>query len=39
MRLTNLITIGDTAWITAINQFVVDPSDPYPNGYTIGDIW
>ncbi len=32
-------TIGGTAWITAINQFVVDPSDPYPNGYTVGDIW
>ena len=32
-------TIGGTAWITAINQFVVDPSDPYPNGFTVGDIW
>ncbi len=32
-------TIGGTAWITAISQFVVDPSDPYPNGYTVGDIW
>lgn len=32
-------TISGTAWITAINQLVVDPTDPYPNGYTIGDIW
>ncbi len=32
-------TIGGTAWITAISQFVVDPSDPYPNGFTVGDIW
>src|SRR5512138_2404418 len=32
-------TIGGTAWITAINQFVVDPSDPYPDGFTVGDIW
>lgn len=32
-------TIGGTAWITGINQFVVDPSDPYPNGFTVGDIW
>jgi proline racemase len=32
-------TIGGTAWITGINQFVVDPSDPYPYGFTIGDIW
>jgi proline racemase len=32
-------TLGGTAWITALNQFVVDPSDPFPNGYTVGDIW
>ena len=32
-------TIGGTAWITAISQFVVDPSDPYPDGFTVGDIW
>jgi proline racemase len=32
-------TIGGTAWITAINQFFVDPDDPYPNGFTVGDIW
>ena len=32
-------TIGGTAWITAINQFVLDPSDPFPNGFTVGDIW
>src|SRR5512142_266518 len=32
-------TLGGTAWITAITQFVVDPSDPYPNGFTVGDIW
>ena len=32
-------TIAGTAWITAINQFVVDPSDPYPDGFTVGDIW
>ena len=32
-------TIGGTAWITSINQFVVDPGDPYPNGFTVGDLW
>lgn len=32
-------TIGGTAWITGINQFMVDPSDPFPNGFTVGDIW
>jgi proline racemase len=34
-----LPTIGGTAWITAISQFVVDPGDPYPNGFKVGDIW
>jgi proline racemase len=32
-------TIGGTAWITSINQFVLDPQDPYPDGFTVGDIW
>jgi proline racemase len=32
-------TIGGTAWITAISQFVIDPSDPYPDGFTVADIW
>ena len=32
-------TITGAAWITAINQFVVDPQDPYPDGFTVGDIW
>jgi proline racemase len=32
-------TISGTAWITAISQFVVDPQDPYPDGFTVGDIW
>ncbi len=32
-------TLGGAAWITAINQFVLDPGDPFPNGFTVGDIW
>jgi proline racemase len=32
-------TLGGTAWITAFNQFVTDPGDPYPDGFTVGDIW
>jgi len=28
-----------TAWITGFAQYVVDPSDPFPEGYTVGDIW
>ena len=32
-------TITGTAWITGKAQYVVDPTDPFPEGYTIGDIW
>ncbi len=32
-------TLSGSAWITAISQFVVDPQDPYQDGFTVGDIW
>jgi proline racemase len=32
-------TITGTAWITGFAQYVVDPTDPFPNGWTVGDIW
>ena len=32
-------TIAGTAWITGFAQYVVDPEDPFPNGFTVGDIW
>jgi proline racemase len=32
-------TISGTAWITGFASYVVDPQDPFPDGYTIGDIW
>jgi proline racemase len=32
-------TISGTAWITGFAQYVVDPDDPFPNGFTTGDIW
>eukprot|EP00041_Stephanoeca_diplocostata_P013532 m.237381 g.237381 ORF g.237381 m.237381 type:complete len:389 (-) comp19369_c0_seq4:136-1302(-) len=31
--------ISGRAWITQYCQVVCDPSDPYPEGYTVGDIW
>jgi proline racemase len=31
--------ITGSAWITGIADYVVDPSDPFPDGFTIGDIW
>ncbi len=32
-------TLSGQAWITAFSTYVVDPSDPFPNGFTVGDIW
>ena len=32
-------TISGRAWITGIANYVVDPDDPFPTGYTVGDIW
>ncbi len=31
--------ITGQAWITGIADYVVDPTDPFPDGFTIGDIW
>ena len=32
-------TIRGRAWITGYAQYVLDPSDPFPAGYTLGDLW
>ena len=32
-------TITGTAWITGFASYVVDPTDPFPEGFTVGDIW
>ena len=32
-------TIGGQAWITGMATYVVDPDDPFPDGFTVGDIW
>jgi proline racemase len=32
-------TLSGQAWITGITQYVLDPTDPFPEGYTVGDIW
>ncbi len=31
--------ITGRAWITGLAQYVVDPDDPFPEGFTVGDIW
>ena len=32
-------TLTGTAWITGLATYVVDPTDPFPDGFTVGDIW
>jgi len=32
-------TLSGQAWITGFSTYVVDPSDPFPDGFTVGDIW
>jgi proline racemase len=31
--------ITGTAWITGVADYVLDPTDPFPDGFTVGDIW
>ena len=32
-------SLSGPGWITGFASYVVDPSDPFPEGYTVGDIW
>ena len=32
-------TVGGQGWITGIAQYVLDPTDPFPEGFIVGDIW
>ena len=32
-------TLSGRAWITGKAEYLLDPSDPFPEGYTLGDIW
>lgn len=34
-----LPSITGRAWISGINQHILHPEDPFPRGYTLGDIW
>lgn len=32
-------TLSGRAWITGTADYVLDPEDPFPEGFTVGDIW
>ncbi len=34
----SLLSAG-RAWITGTRQLMLDPTDPWPEGYRIGDTW
>lgn len=31
--------VAGTAWITALSQIGLDPTDPFPEGFTVSDLW
>lgn len=33
------VAITGRAWITAFHDYVLDPTDPFPQGYTLSDTW
>ena len=32
-------SISGRAWITEVKQLMLDPADPWPGGYRVGDTW
>src|ERR1051326_9090172 len=32
-------TLSGQAWITGFASYVVDPDDPFPEGFTVADLW
>ena len=32
-------SVAGRCWITSFNQLVLDPTDPFPHGYTPSDTW
>ena len=32
-------SLSGTAWITGFAEYVLDEQDPFPEGFTLGDIW
>ena len=31
--------ITGSGWITGFARYVIDPTDPFPEGFTVGDLW
>ena len=31
--------IGGQGWISGSGEYLIDPTDPFPEGFVVGDIW
>ena len=38
-RAAILPSLKGRAWITGLHTYLLDPDDPYPTGYLLGDTW
>ena len=34
-----MVNVRGRAYISGFNRLVVEPDDPFPEGFTVGDIW
>ena len=34
-----MLTVSGQGWITGTHQHTLDPTDPWPEGYRVSDIW
>lgn len=34
-----VVEIGGQGWVTGSGEYVIDPTDPFPEGFMVGDIW
>ena len=37
--LSVIVDVKGRAYISGFNRLVVEPDDPFPEGFTVGDIW
>jgi proline racemase len=38
-RVAVVPTLSGQAWITGYSTYILDSDDPFPDGFTAGDIW
>ena len=34
-----IVDVKGRAYISGFNRLVIEPDDPFPEGFTVGDIW